>query len=202
MTEEEFIKDLFDIPVRVKDNIIELPLIDGHANNQSQTQEIFSDKWTEAEGYKDIEKLYEFQFEWFLSLYGFKSENELAQYLKNKKLIVDTGCGLGYKAAWFAKLAPHAIVIGIDISDAVYIAGHNFKDLSNLFFYQCDIAKTYLKINSIDFTVCDQVIMHTEYPEKTFHHLADITKPEGEFACYVYSKKALPRELLDNHFRK
>jgi hypothetical protein len=43
--------------------------------------------------------------------------------------------------------------------------------------------------------------MHTEKPEKTFAHLCDITKPDGEFACYVYRKKALPRELLDDYFR-
>ena len=198
----EEIKDLFDIPVSIRDNIIELPVKDEYAGNQAQTQDIFSDKWTEADKYSDIEKLYKFQFEWFLSLYGFASENEFAGYLKNKKLIVDTGCGLGYKAAWFAKLAPHATVIGIDISDAVNIAAKNFSDRPNLFFYRSDIANTHIKKNSIDFTVCDQVIMHTEVPEETFQHLAAVTKPGKEFACYVYSKKALPRELVDDYFRK
>ena len=199
---EGFIKNLFDIPVSVKDNIIELPLTKEHAANQSQTLDIFADKWAEAEKYENIEKLYEFQFEWFLKLYGFATEDELREFLTTKKVIVDTGCGLGYKAAWFAKLAPHALVIGVDISDAVFIAAKNFKNFANLFFYQSDIAKTQLKKNSIDFTVCDQVIMHTEDPEKTFQHLAEITKPNAEFACYVYSKKALPRELVDDHFRK
>jgi len=44
--------------------------------------------------------------------------------------------------------------------------------------------------------------MHTEIPENTFKHLVAITSPGGEFACYVYSKKALPRELVDDYFRK
>ena len=44
--------------------------------------------------------------------------------------------------------------------------------------------------------------MHTEIPENTFKHLSSITKFNGEFACYVYSKKALPRELIDDYFRK
>jgi hypothetical protein len=44
--------------------------------------------------------------------------------------------------------------------------------------------------------------MHTEVPENTFKHLSSITKFNGEFACYVYSKKALPRELIDDYFRK
>ena len=44
--------------------------------------------------------------------------------------------------------------------------------------------------------------MHTGVPENTFAHLTDITSQDGEFACYVYPKKALPRELLDDYFRK
>jgi SAM-dependent methyltransferase len=118
------------------------------------------------------------------------------------QLIIDTGCGLGYKAAWFAKLAPQAIVIGIDISDALDLAAKKFSPLSNLYFLKRDIANTEIKSNSIDFVVCDQVIMHTEVPEHTFAHLSSITKEGGEFACYVYSKKALPRELVDDYFRK
>jgi SAM-dependent methyltransferase len=169
--------------------------------NQKQTQDIFSDKWTDAEQYKDIDNLYQFQFEWFLKLYGFVSEDALKYYLTTKDTIIDTGCGLGYKAAWFARLAPHATVIGIDISDAALLAAKNLAHLPNLFFLKEDIAQTGLKHNSIDFTVCDQVIMHTEAPEKTFAHLSDVTQKGGEFACYVYRKKALPRELVDDYFR-
>jgi SAM-dependent methyltransferase len=156
----------------------------------------------EADEYENIDKLYEFQYEWFLSLYGFETEDKLAEYLSTKKTIIDTGCGLGYKAAWFAKLAPHALVLGVDISDAIQVAAKNFTQYPNLFFFRGDIANTGLKNSVIDFTVCDQVIMHTEVPENTFAHLSSITSIDGEFACYVYSKKALPRELVDDYFRK
>lgn len=197
------VEALFETKVKVTENRI-LPINENgiDALNQAQTEKIFSDKWTEVEQYKNVEKLYEFQFEWFLKLYGFESEEALKDYLSDKQFIIDTGCGLGYKAAWFAKLAPQAIVIGIDISDALELAAKNFSHLSNLFFLKGDIASTGLKSNTIGFVVCDQVIMHTESPEKTFAHLSDITKVGGEFACYVYSKKALPRELVDDYFRK
>jgi ubiquinone/menaquinone biosynthesis C-methylase UbiE len=197
------IEELFENNVRVNGNkILSHNEEDIEASNQAQTEKIFSDKWTEVEQYSNVEKLYEFQFDWFLKLYGFDSEESLKNYLSNKKFIIDTGCGLGYKAAWFAKLAPQAIVIGIDISDALDLAAKNFSHLSNLYFLKGDIAKTGLKTRSIDFVVCDQVIMHTEIPEQTFAHLSDITSIGGEFACYVYSKKALPRELIDDYFRK
>ncbi|MEN8810587.1 MAG: class I SAM-dependent methyltransferase [Flavobacteriales bacterium] len=169
--------------------------------NQIQTQETFSEKWSQFEQGDKKEEVYSFQKEWFLELYGFDSEESLKQFLSSKNTIIDTGCGLGYKAAWFAELAPHALVVGVDISEAATIAAKNYKHLSNLYFYQADIAKTGIKENSIDFTVCDQVIMHTEDPETTFAHLTSITYKEGVFACYVYRKKALPRELLDDYFR-
>jgi SAM-dependent methyltransferase len=197
------LEDLFVAPVFLDGNFICLQ--GGNKDmdtNQEQTEKIFSDKWTEVEQYKNVEKLYKFQLEWFLKLYGFDSTEQLRQFLGSKKVIIDTGCGLGYKAAWFAELSPESKVIGIDISDAVDLAAKNFSHFPNLYFLKGDIANTGLRSNKVDFVVCDQVIMHTEVPESTFAHLADVTRQGGEFACYVYSKKALPRELVDDHFRK
>lgn len=203
MNHLEKIASLFTTPVEIIENqIFNFSQNTKYADNQFQTKDIFSDKWEEVDKYDDVQKLYEFQFDWFLSLYGFKSENDLCSYLKNAKIIIDTGCGLGYKSAWFAKLAPHALVIGIDLSDSLDIASKNYKNIPNLFFYKCDISSTLIKESVIDFVVCDQVIMHTQNPVNTFKHLSDITSINGEFACYVYSKKALPRELVDDHFRK
>ena len=186
----------------LKDNMI-FPYLQQVENkiNQKQTKNIFSEKWDKFEKEQKREKLYDFQKDWFLLLYGFKSEDDLKLFLSNKNVILDAGCGLGYKTSWFAELAPHALVIGADLSEAVKIAANNYKHLSNLYFFQADIVNTGIKENVIDFTVCDQVIMHTENPELTFAHLTSITSKEGEFACYVYRKKALPRELLDNYFR-
>ncbi|MGE5363048.1 MAG: class I SAM-dependent methyltransferase [Bacteroidota bacterium] len=197
------IKGLFTVPVRLTGNMIEFT--DGKVileDNQSQTKEVFSDKWNEVEKFEGVENFYRSQREWFLTLYGFSDEKELAASLAAKDVIVDTGCGLGYKAAWLAGLAPHAVVIGIDISDSVEQAARNYASMPNLYFLRADIADTRLKTGTVDFCVCDQVIMHTESPEKTFRHLAEITSDSGEFLCYVYSKKALPRELLDDYFRK
>lgn len=181
----------------VCDNPVSLP-----RTNQEQTKEIFSDKWREVEKLKEAANLFKYQFEWFLQLYGFETEQELAKYLKTKKIILDAGSGLGYKAAWFARLAPESLVFAIDISESTNLAAKKFSDLQNLFFIQGDIANSPFLKQSIDFVVCDQVIMHTEIPERTFDHLTSITSPGGEFACYVYRKKALPRELLDDYFRE
>lgn len=171
--------------------------------NQQQTNEVFSDKWSRYEQSEEKERLYEFQRQWYLKLYGFADEAALARHLVGCRTIFDAGCGLGYKAAWFARLAPQALVIGMDYSDAARQAAAAYGDLPNLFFVQGDIARTGFADGSIDYVSCDQVIMHTEDPERTFSELSRVARPGGgQVACYFYAKKALPRELLDDHFRK
>lgn len=170
--------------------------------NQQQTNVVFSDKWDKVEELENFSKCQDDSLKWYLELYGFKNEKELKLFLQSKKVIFDAGCGLGYKAAWFAKLSPKSIVIGMDFSDAAKIAAKKYKEIPNLYFVQGDIADTQFNSGVIDYVSCDQVIMHTEVPENTFAHLTDVTSKDGEFACYVYSKKALPRELLDDYFRK
>jgi len=169
---------------------------------QSQTNEAFSDKWDRYDKSPEKEGLYDMQKRWYLDLYGFGTEEALAGFLKGRKVIFDAGCGLGYKAAWFAQLAPESLVIGMDFSDAARQAAYNYSHLPNLFFMRGDIASTPFPDGSIDYVSCDQVIMHTQNPDLTFAELTRITgKDGGEFACYFYTKKALPRELLDDHFR-
>lgn len=194
------IKKLFKEDITISGNLIIIS--DSIADeNQAQTNNAFSDKWATVDQQRGTDKIDKFQRKWYLNLYGFESENELQQFLQTKKIIFDAGCGLGYKSAWFAELAPNSVIIGMDFSDSVIIASKNYRNIPNLFFIKGDIANTRLYNNSIDYINCDQVIHHTENPENTFQHLSDITKTGGEFACYVYAKKALPRELLDDHFR-
>lgn len=172
----------------------------GHPNQQ-QTNEVFSDKWGRYEQSEEKERLYEFQRQWYLKLYGFADEAALVAHLRRCRVVFDAGCGLGYKAAWFARLSPETLVVGMDFSDAARQAAAAYADLPNLFFVHGDIAATGFAAGSVDYVSCDQVIMHTEDPERTFAELARIATPGGQVACYFYAKKALPRELLDDHFR-
>jgi ubiquinone/menaquinone biosynthesis C-methylase UbiE len=191
----------FAIPIKIITNFVSLSHTSQHPNQQ-QVNNVFTDKWRRYVQSDDKERLYQFQRDWYLKLYGFDSESELARFLHTKKVILDAGCGLGYKSEWLAKLAPHALVIGMDFSDAAQQAAETYQDLSNLFFVQGDIASTFMINDCCDYTSCDQVIMHTEDPEATFTELSRVTlRRGGEFACYFYAKKALPRELLDDYFR-
>lgn len=196
------VEEIFKEKIFVRDNYIYLSKTSDF-DNQTHTNDAFSEKWVKYENQARKKFFYDMQKKWYLKLYGFQNEGELAKFLSGKKYIFDAGCGLGYKAKWFADLSPKSVVIGMDFSDACEIAAENYKNTKNLYFIKGDIAEPIFLDNSIDYVSCDQVIMHTENLEKTFSELVRITNDNGgEFACYVYAKKALPRELLDDHFRE
>ena len=105
-----------------------------------QTANAFSVKWDalKEDPEVDQERWKCFQKEWYLKLYGFEKENNLKDFLQDKRLIIDAGCGQGYKAAWFANLAPQSIVLGMDISTSVFKASRRYTEIENLYFIQSD----------------------------------------------------------------
>jgi len=173
-------------------------------NKDPDTVNAFSKKWGMiSHQTQQAENLLDVQKEWYLSLYGFKSEAAFKEFLQTCHVIIDAGAGNCGKASWFAKLSPNTMVIAADISQSVYSAATYYNDISNLFFLQCDIGNMpFFKNNIFDFVNCDQVIHHTPEPETTFKELVRILKNDKQMTCYVYRKKALPRELLDTFFRE
>lgn len=171
--------------------------------NQQQTNEAFSEKWSnyDKEKTKDKKKFSEFQKNWYLKLYNFSNEHSFKSYLSNKEVILDAGCGLGFKAKWFADLSPKSLIIGMDYSESIFLAAKRYRDTPNLIFLKNDIANTQIKNNLVDYISCDQVLHHTENPQKTMIEFFRILKSRSELAVYVYAKKALPRELIDDYFR-
>lgn len=191
---------LFAVPVKFSNNIAIINNTSEY-ENQTQTNNSFSEKWVKVDKETSTIEIETFQKNWMLDLYGFKTVEGLRNFLSNKDVVIDAGCGLGYKSAWLAENAPHAIVFGVDFSESIFVAAERYKHLPNLFFLQGDIANLPFKKETIDFVLCDQVIHHTESPKRTFGHLASLLTNRGKLACYVYAKKALPRELVDDYFR-
>lgn len=197
------LQGLFNQKLSQKGNVFVLSE-QSDVENQQQTNQAFSNKWTSysKEEINEQEKLFEFQKKWYLELYGFDSEEDFAKFLRSKKVILDAGSGLGYKSKWFSSLAPDSIVIGMDYSFAASIAADRYSGIDNLYFVRGDISDTSLKNGVIDYVSCDQVIHHTQDPLKTYAELVRVLKKSGEFSVYVYAKKALPRELVDDYFRE
>ncbi len=200
MNINQSLNQLFTVPVHKEQDVYILNE-ESSSENQNQTNGVFSEKWRKFDSTGDLKQLRKFQLDLYLKHYGFESESDLGDFLRQRKIIVDAGCGPGFKAAWFAELAPQSLVLGIDYSNSVFRAAEKYREIPNLIFAKGDVADTKLHRSSVDYISCDQVLHHTEDPEKTFKHLSDILSPGGEFACYVYARKALPRELLDDYFR-
>ena len=144
------INNIFQQEFSIQDGVF---IISDESNieNQSQTNDIFSEKWIKysQEELSEQEALFEFQKKWYLDLYSFKDEKELAAYLANKEVILDAGCGLGYKAKWFADLSPESYVIGMDYSDAAFVAAKRYEDTKNLF-----LLKEILQIQNFTMILC------------------------------------------------
>ncbi|HEX8583738.1 MAG TPA: class I SAM-dependent methyltransferase [Allosphingosinicella sp.] len=173
------------------------------SENELHTSAAFSEKWAtlqqdatdEEEGWK------QFQFRWYLTCYGYDTEADFATSLAPRRVILDAGCGPGYKAAWFARLNPDATVVAMDLSDSIFVAAQRYGHLPNLLFVKGDIAATPFNDGAIEFLSCDQVLHHTDSPPDTVKEFARILAPGGLLNTYVYAKKSLPRELLDEHLR-
>jgi ubiquinone/menaquinone biosynthesis C-methylase UbiE len=175
----------------------------GTSANELHTNEAFSEKWVvQDKAVDDQEPWQRAQFDWYLRCYGFESEQEFSDFLRSRSTILDAGCGPGYKAAWFAKLNPEATVVAMDLSESIFAAARTYQHVPNMIFVKGDIASTPFRAGAFDLVSCDQVLHHTDSPPRTVAEFERILSPEGILNTYVYARKALPRELLDEHFRE
>ncbi len=165
--------------------------------DQGAMQHSFGAKWAY---YREEEKdqLAGFQYQWFDQRFGFEGESAFANFLAGKHYILDAGTGPGLCAARCARLSK-ARVVGMDLSESVTAAHHRHADQSNLDYVQGDILNPPFAPESFDFVVADQVLHHTPDCVRAFHTMAGLVRPGGELAVYVYRKKALLRELADEH---
>lgn len=160
----------------------------------------FFEKWSWTYRQSGADAYEDMQYRRYLEFYGFADTEALRSFLADKAVILDAGCGYGHKANWLSSLAPQATVIAMDLSDSVYIAKELYGVNKNLLFVKGDIGNTDLDAETIDFVNCDQVLHHTENPKETVKELARLTKTGGALSLYVYARKALPRELVDEFF--
>ena len=85
------LEDIFRDKVVFNGNFVNL--LDGIKEyNQLQTADVFSEKWvTYNKDVKEKEQqvLWDFQKQWYLKLYGFKDEQDLASFLQQQSIVFD-----------------------------------------------------------------------------------------------------------------
>lgn len=173
-------------------------------NKQDQTKVAFGYKWSKRETYES-EAMKNKAKAWLFERYCDNKPEIQARWLAGgKKTILDAGCGSGFSGLLFfgTHLQNHNYV-GIDISEAVYLAKKRFEEMGYYGkFIQADITHSPLPEKSVDLIFSEGVLHHTDSTEKSLKNLTKLLKIGGRFLFYVYAKKAVVREFTDDYIRR
>jgi len=173
------------------------------SDSQEQTKNAFAFEWSKLEAYES-EAHAEVRRKWMLEKYCDNTPAKIDEWLEGeKKIILDAGCGSGYASLifWREHLKKH-YYLGVDISDAVETGKLKFKQAGyDGDFLQCNLLDLPVPDNSMDIIFSEGVLHHTDSTEQTLKYLSTKLKKGGRFLFYVYAKKAVMRELADDHIR-
>jgi SAM-dependent methyltransferase/uncharacterized protein YbaR (Trm112 family) len=170
----------------------------GWSTDKRQTERSFSAKWKRAPEYR--RRTGPFYTRWYLDRYGFKDLVGLSSFLAGKQRILDAGTGLGRDAMLYAEHL-RAEVFGIDISEGIFTAHRELKDVPNLRLIRADLTRLPFPPACFDFIACDQVLHHTPDPPESLRGLVSRLRSGGHIAFYVYRKKGPIREFCDDFLR-
>ncbi len=170
----------------------------------NNTEKSFKDKWENNKNLAFEETLREGSeiFNWILNRNGFKNRESFQNFLKEKKRILDAGCGNGRVTALLRlNCSPDKTeIVGIDLV-AAEVAKKNLSTESNVTFFQKDLLGDLSDLGKFDFIYCQEVLHHTNDPRRAFKNLVSLLGDNGEIAIYVYKRKAPVREYVDDYIR-
>jgi SAM-dependent methyltransferase len=163
-----------------------------------QTVRSFAQKWAKHRYYR--EHTVDFYTKWYLDRYDLGARG-LAGLLDGARFALDAGTGSGRDATNFAKNGD-ALVYGVDTAwEALKVTSAEVH-LKNIAFVHADVNRLPFPDEFFDFINCDQVIHHTPDPPTTFQNLRRKLRTGGQICCYVYRKKAVIREFVDDYVRE
>ncbi len=172
----------------------------GTFNDQLQVADTFGQKWSMVPNYGHDKATRDFQREWYLKRFGWKTIDELKQFLGQKMKVLDAGCGLGGDVRMYAT-ATVGEVFGVDISDGVFLAQKKLGTLGNVHIIKADMTRLPFPDSYFDFIACDQALHHTPDTHASFVELLRHVKSGGHIAFYVYKRKGAGREVADDLIR-
>ena len=170
------------------------------------TAETFRIKWEQNRRLAFEETLREGSdiFSWILGRNGFGSAEEMRAYLRDKRRILDAGCGNGRVTALLRRhTSKETEIVAIDLVSAD-IACENLKAYHLSEGVRClskDLLSDLSDLGQFDFIYCQEVLHHVPDPEQAFRNLCRILSAGGEIAIYVYKQKAPAREFVDDYVR-
>jgi SAM-dependent methyltransferase len=174
-----------------------------YTDNQTQTGTTFGYKWSRKDTYES-DSLKAFVKSWLIERYCDNNLSIIEEWLKGgNKIVLDAGCGSGLSASLlFGKALNENDYLGVDISESVFIAKEKFDEEGiKGEFLQASILDLPIADDSVDMIFSEGVMHHTDSTERALKYLAKKIKSGGRFLFYVYAKKAVIREFVDDHVR-
>jgi len=147
------------------------------SNIDLKTVEGFGDEWVRFDQSKLSEEELLRRFKQYFSIFPF-------EYLSNKSIGFDMGCGSG---RWAKLIAPQVGMLHcIDPSSALKVAKKNLKKYSNCTFHNASVDCLPMKDNSMDFGYSLGVLHHIPNPTKGLQKCIEKLKPGAPFLLYFY----------------
>lgn len=164
--------------------------------NKKHTFRVFDFKWKKVPHWaRETDAIYR---EWYLKRYGYRTLADLRSFLKDKKRILEAGCGLARDSKMFAEHNPQAEIVAMDQSlAAIRAARQALRSFKNCRVVRADITRfRYPRL--FDFISCDQALHHTPDPARTLAHLYGHLAVGGVLNFFVCRKKNPYRDFVDD----
>ena len=174
------------------------------SEKQTQTADTFGYKWAKLDTFESEASLNRAR-EWLFERYcGGKPEIREQWFADGPKTILDAGCGAAMSAMLlFDGYLADNHFIGVDISDAVFVAKERFeKEGLPGEFHKSDLLNAPVPDNSVDIIFSEGVLHHTDSVRNAIISLSTKLKSGGKFMFYVYAKKSPMREYSDDYIRE
>jgi SAM-dependent methyltransferase len=117
----------------------------------------------------------------------------------SRALVLDAGCGMGRYLRVAAESGARAV--GLDLSQAVVAALDLTADLPDVALVRGDLLRPPFAPGSFDHIYSLGVLDHTPDPRRAFLALADLLKPGGRIAVWVYPRERPALERIINAHR-
>jgi len=168
---------------------------------QSKTNETFSDKWRRFKNYGHEDEHKDFLFGWYCKKLGVESVDDLKAFYRGKSRVLEVGPGSGFNTHFIAENCPGQ-VYALDVSEAANTTYHNTKDLPNCSVVKADLMGAPFADDYFDVIIADGVLHHTPNTKNAVFALFDKVKPGGQFFFYIYRKMGAARQFCDSHIRE
>jgi SAM-dependent methyltransferase len=118
----------------------------------------------------------------------FRNRTGLAPLDLAGKVVLDAGCGMG-RYLRIAVESPAALVVGVDLSQAVVAARELTAGLGRVSVVRGDLLRLPFDESSFDHIYSLGVLDHTPRPRAAFLALARLLKPGGRMVIWVYPRE-------------